>query len=389
MKIKDIEKIVRQNIEAREKELGRKLMKKERTVAILIEELKITEFDPAFYFGTKSQEEIHNETVSHFKNKPDGGKVTIDDIGEIEVKPELTCKMLSVIYKFIADRYGLVCELEGQNPELREEIPYSDYWQMQNTSIFEHVYNIVTDSYGEYRVDVQDESQVLKIKSKPRFLAYRMDFLDRYRNIDGEELDRILNVVGYKKEGEPYTDEYVSELLNKIKQSKSTDIEKFRDFINDEYLQSVMKNAGVVASHKFYSTNLKSLFRTKGEVKPTPFSIIPCRMEREKEGKKQTQHSYIVYFDDNQNKEIYMYSNSTGLLSQVAPELLKKLVDAGMEIGQGRYVNADQYTKAAAEKVLEYISTKKPGNGTNPPPSIPGENGGGETRNTCTDSMEL
>ena len=55
MKIKEIEKIVTENIQNREQEIGRDFNEKEKAIAVLVEQLKVMAFDPNFFFHTKSE----------------------------------------------------------------------------------------------------------------------------------------------------------------------------------------------------------------------------------------------------------------------------------------------------------------------------------------------
>ena len=191
MKIKEIEAIVRENIEKREAEIGREFNQKEKAIAILCEQLKIMEFDPGYSWGIRNSGEIHKETIEKLKEK---------DVGEIEVDKQATCKILSIVYKYIADNYGQNVYFIGKEYRC-EDMYYMKISELQASSIDEHIYTIVKIPQGELKIDVQDEAQAIKIKAKPRNLGERQ--MSGYMfTQEQDELYPILKTIGYIKENE-------------------------------------------------------------------------------------------------------------------------------------------------------------------------------------------
>ena len=349
MKIKEIEAIVRENIEKRETEIGREFNQKEKAIAILVEQLKIMEFDPGYFWGIRKSGEIHKETIEKLKEK---------DVGEIEVDKQATCKILSTVYKYIADNYGLNVYFIGS--EDRNYRYYMKIAELQDSSIDEHIYTIVKVPQGELKIDVQDESQAIKIKAKPRNLGQRK--IPGYMfTQEQDELYPILTTIGYIKENEEYRDVYISKKIKNLEQEPQTQYETIKMILEDEFLEQALKNSGAVSSYKFYKDYIRKaiLKCIKNEdLQESPYFILPCHIKREANGKEQISYSYILFVDCDEKQEIYMYSDSQGGLVKTEPKFINQMLEANLNIGHGQDTREDAETIKGRRKLINYINTQ-------------------------------
>lgn len=349
MKIKEIEEIVIKNIEKREKEIGRQFTQKEKAIAILNEQLKLMEFDPGFAWSVRNADEYQKEMLEKIKEP---------DLGEVEVDKYGTCKMLSVVYKYIADRNGLNVILHGKEYRA-DDMYYSKISELIASSTFEHIYAVVKNGYEELKIDVQDEAQALKRKSKPRNLGGRQGW-GLYIQ-ETTEIDPILVTIGYKKEDEEYSDVYVKNKIKELEQSTKSEYEIIKMILEDEYLQKCLKNSGVISSYKFYKEYIKKGIEKVSKVvsaQEKSHYVLPCYIKREANGKEQISYSYILYVDCEGKKEIYMYSDAQGELVETTPELVKQMIDANLHIGHGELVREDEEVIYGRGKLIKYINAK-------------------------------
>ena len=358
MKIKEIEKIVTENIQNREQEIGRDFTEKEKAIAVLVEQLKIMAFDPNFFFYTKTEGKMHQEFKEKIKNKPNGERVTIEDIGEIEVSPEATCKMLAMVYKYIADKNGLNVIWEGVERGFGTS-HYSDYFQLCATGIEEHLYAIVKLKSGEeLKIDVQDEAKALRTKRRPRNLGARISSEYMFTQED-EEIDKIMRTVGYLKEGEKYSDDYAHKLVKDLNATDKSEYEKMQEFMNDPEIKKALETAGVVASYEFYEKFLVKLSNSHFDGTDKIF-LLPCYLTRENsQGEEKVSHSYIIYYSDTDVNDIFLYSNQKGNVERTEPELMKKFLETNLHIGYKNSVYKMRPKSEFGKKKLEqYINGK-------------------------------
>lgn len=332
MKIKEIEKIVTENIQNREQEIGRDFTEKEKAIAVLVEQLKVMAFDPNFFFYTKTEGKMHQEFKERLKCNSKGEKITIEDVGEMDISPEATCKMLAMVYKYIADKNGLNVIWEGVERGFGT-YSYSDYSELYATGIEEHLYAIVKlKSSEELKIDVQDEAKALKTKRRPRNLGARISSEYMFTQED-EEIDKIMRTVGYLKEGEKYSDDYAHKLVKDLNATDKSEYEKMQEFMNDPEIKKALETAGVVASYEFYEKFLVKLSNSHFDSTDKIF-LLPCYLTRENsQGEEKVSHSYIIYYSDVDINDIFLYSNQKGAVERIEPELLKKFLETNLHIG--------------------------------------------------------
>lgn len=332
MKIKEIEKIVTENIQNREQEIGRDFTEKEKAIAVLVEQLKVMAFDPNFFFHTKSEGKMHQEFKERLKSNSKGEKVTIEDVGEMDISPEATCKMLAMVYKYIADKNGLNVILEGVERGFGT-YQYSEYFQLYATGIEEHLYAIVKLKSGEeVKIDVQDEAKALKTKRRPRNLGARISSEYMFTQED-EEIDKIMRTVGYLKEGEKYSDDYAHKLVKDLNATDKSEYEKMQEFMDDPEIKKALEKAGVVASYEFYEKFLVKLSNSHFDGTDKIF-LLPCYLTRvNSQGEEKVSHSYIIYYSDTDVNDIFLYSNQKGAVERIEPELMKKFLETNLHIG--------------------------------------------------------
>ena len=399
MKIKDIERIASENIEKREQEIGRKFSEKERAIAILVEQLKITEFDPNFFFNSKTEGKFHEETKAMLKCNSRGEPITIDDVGEMDVEPEETCKILAMIYKYIADKNGLNAEWEGQE-YMCGTWNYQKYSELYTTSIDEHLYAIVNLKNGsQLKIDVQDEARAIKTKSRPRHLGGRISSEYLFTQED-DEIRKIMEAIGYIGETESYTDDYANRLARELENSTKSEYEKARTILYDDKIKQALKNAGVVASYQFYEKYLKKIVKSTYDFSGKTY-IFPCYRTVQLTGEQERiSHSYFIYLIDGENHEIYMYSKKKGVLEQVSPEFVRYALDEeSLQIGyKNPMAKLDSMALEGKEKLINYVRAQTQGdgvqgdsaqsNGAKPSASGPSEGGEPSSHRACTDSID-
>lgn len=358
MKIKEIEQIVSENIKQRQEQIGRKFMEKEKAISILVEQLKLMEFDPAYFWQTRTENDIHEETLEKLSKVQKNGGISVDDIGEIDVNKQSTCKILAIVYKYIADKVGLYVTIEGRETEINEPWKYDDYSKLLFSAKEEHFYNVVhlMKSLEEIVIDPQDEAQVIKIKARTRNLGQREMGSDNLYIQEKETIDKILEAVGYIKPGEEYTNDYAKRLINKLKNEDMnlTEYEQIKEFLKDKTIRERLKNSGVVASYVFLTQNIDKITRLKNEFQENCY-FLPCYMKKDKNGKVQLRHSYFIYVKNGDSSEIYMYSNTQGEIVEVSPKLVEKMLDNGLILGRGEKVNVDEITKQGMQELTNYV----------------------------------
>lgn len=244
-----------------------------------------------------------------------------DDQIQLQDNPELICVTACRLYKYIAQKYGLDIHLKGERGLVTE----NDYSIFKNG---EHVSPITKLKDGRsIKTDVEWNLENIKtgLKWKKFGTIEKDEQLLSY--ISDEELDIIMNKIGYKKEEEKYLNEYCKKLY--FNQAKKLSIYERLKLIFDDLgiIKSTEKLTGSVEIYRFYRQLIKDFTKEEKQYNNNIFIFGVRKSQKDYEKCKDkdsgnSKYTICTFYQNEDKKHIWLYSKKARKNIEILPEEL-------------------------------------------------------------------
>lgn len=297
-------------------EMPENLTIEEKAAYVMIEIAKIKAFDEQYFWGKKRDAKKIYKLAQKEKTQKDNNE---------ESKRKLICVTMSKLYRYVASEVGL-------NSYIISEHGIEDNTDNIVLEKGEHTANYILDEQGnKILIDIQRDMLYLQTGQFPREFGARLSNKTG-RQLSKEEIDAILTKIGYKKTGEKYFDEYLNEWHKQNMELNMS--EKMERFLNNETIQDKIKDLKCIEKYIFYKRALISMNMKPGQppsknIFNKELFIFPCYVQK----KQKRMYSFVIYYENNKEDQIYIYSQKKNNMDQISEEQLKTFMNNGLKLG--------------------------------------------------------
>lgn len=269
-----------------------------------------------------------------------------------EVKRKLICVTMAELYVYVAKQFGLNVKFQRYCKD-KNEIGEEEILGKLDTKSQEHLCPVLQLSDGRtIRVDIQGDLHNLQTRSRPD--GFGTSENDPALSIlPQKQINEIFKKAYDLKEGEYFTDEYITRLNSKL--SHREPIDKIRIFMEDSRIQDEMKKLGCVEARKFCKQILQqilgiSMFGTYFH-NGTRAHITKCFLANQMGEKR---YSICLYAEDYDQKIFYILSKKNRQMVEISPEQLSQMLENSMVIPQLDKKNQDNLLQTVLNGILSY-----------------------------------
>lgn len=273
-------------------------------------------FNPEYYFGnSKTKRQIYMLSNREIENEE-----------FLTEKRNLICTSIASLFKKVAREFSINVETF-----------------MEESGNGAHMYNVAhLKDKGTIKLDLQLDLNNIHSNKRTEYFGPITYFWD---GLAEEEIEKIDEKIGYKKQGKNYKEDDIKLLINQLKGMNTKDAVNSL-LTNEKFLEGLEEEEGYVEALAYVRTTFVGCLN-KWKYDTLPY-VIHCYRDEDiyKQPLPERQHSMCILNKYKGDYDIYMYRKKQRLFEKVSPERMKKLVEQGLKVDKDSIMG---------KELLEYI----------------------------------